>query len=85
MITHNRMRKRQATFIDHDFVIRREKLEHLVTTGMVKGKRSRRKREKMLDGLTKWLKVGRVTDALTAMMDRDVWEIMIAYAKERGT
>ena len=27
--------------------------------------------EKMLDGLTKWLKVGGVTGALKATMDRD--------------
>ena len=39
--------------------MRKEKLEHLVTTGMIEGKRSRRKYpEKMLDGLTKWLKIG---------------------------
>ena len=53
----NRRCKRQATFFGH--VMRREKLEHLVATGMIEGKRSRGKqREKMLDGLTKWLKVG---------------------------
>ena len=38
-------------------MMRREKLEDLVTTGMIGIKRSRGKqREKMLDGLTKWLK-----------------------------
>ena len=37
----NRISKRQATFFGH--VMRREKLEHSVTTGMVEGK----KREKM--------------------------------------
>ena len=38
--------------------LRREKLVHLVTTGMIEENRSRGKqREKMLDGLTKWLKV----------------------------
>ena len=52
-----RIRKRQATFFGH--VTRREKLEHLVTIGMIEGKRSRRKQcEKMLNGLTKWLKIG---------------------------
>ena len=35
----------------------------------------------MLDVLTKWLKVGRATEALKAMRDRDAWKIMIAYAK----
>ena len=39
----------------------------------------------MLDGLTKRLKVGRVTEALKAVRDRDAWKIMIAYAKEHGT
>ena len=48
----------------------REKLEHLVTTGMIEGKRSREKQlEKILDevNVTKWLKAGRVTDTLKAM------------------
>ena len=37
---------------------------HLVTTEMIEGKRSRGKqREKMLDGLAKWLKVGRGSEA----------------------
>ena len=52
----NRICKRQAIFFGH--MKRREKLEHLVTTGMVKGKCNRGKqREKMFTGLTKWLKV----------------------------
>ena len=32
----NRLHKRQATFFDHR--MRREKQEHLVTTGMIEGK-----------------------------------------------
>ena len=52
--------------------MRREKQEHLVTTGIIEGKRSRGKqREKMLDGLTKWRKVRRVTEALKATRDKD--------------
>ena len=48
----NRIRMRQATYFGH--VMRREKLEHLVTTGKIEGIRSKGKqREKMLDGLTK--------------------------------
>ena len=39
----------------------------------------------MLNELTKWLKAGQVTDALKATRDRDVWKVMIAYAKEHGT
>ena len=66
--------------------MRREKLEYHVTSGMIEGKCSRRKQqEKMLNGLTKWLKVGQVTDALQAMKDRDVWKVMIPYAQEKGT
>ena len=33
----------------------------------------------MFDGLTKWLKVGRVTDTLRVTRDRD------AYTQEQGT
>ena len=53
---------------------------------MIERKRSRGKqREKKLDGLTKWLKVGPVIDALKAMRYRDVWKVMIANVKEHGT
>ena len=48
---------------------------------MQQGKQS----EKKLDGLTKWLNVGRVTDTLKAINDRDAWKAMIAYAKEQST
>ena len=30
-------------------------------------------------------RVGRVTEALKAMRDRDVWKVMIAYVKGHGT
>ena len=36
---------------------------------------------KMLDGPTKWLKVRRVTEALKATRDKDMWRIMMSYAK----
>ena len=39
----------------------------------------------MLDGLSKWLKVGVVTEALKATRNKDAWKVMIAYAKEHGT
>ena len=62
--------------------MRREKLQRLVTTGMIERKHSRGKQHKnMLDGLTKWLKGGRVT----ATRDRDAWKVMIAYTDEQGT
>ena len=54
--------------------MRKEKLEHHVTTRMMEGKCSRGKQcEKMMDRPTKWLKVGQVTDALKATSNRDVW------------
>ena len=52
--------------------MRREKLGvgHLVTTGMIEGKLSREKKcGKMFDGLTKWVKIGQVTDALKAKIE----------------
>ena len=61
----NRIYKRQATLCGQ--VMRKQKLEHPVTSGMSEGKQH----EKMLDGLTKWLKVGRMNEALKARRDRD--------------
>ena len=58
-------------------VMRREKLEHLVTSGMIVGKQ----RQKLLNGLTKWLKVGQGTEALKATRDRDAWKVMTAHSK----
>ena len=44
-----------------------------------------KQREKILDGLRKWFKLGPVTEALKAMRDRDAWKVMMAYAKENST
>ncbi|GFO28150.1 hypothetical protein PoB_005465500 [Plakobranchus ocellatus] len=78
------IRKRQATFLGQ--VMRREKLEHLVTTGKFEGKRSRgRQREKITDGLVTWLGPGRVRETLAAVKDRDLWWDMIANAYKQGT
>ncbi|GFN95634.1 endonuclease-reverse transcriptase [Plakobranchus ocellatus] len=78
------VRKRQATFLGH--VMRRRKLEHLVTTGKFKGKRSRgRQREKIMDGLATWLGPGKVSDILAAVKDRDLWRDMIANAYKQGS
>ena len=58
--------------------MRTELLEYLVTARMIKVKRSRGKQtENMLNRWTKWLKVGRVTEALKATRDRDEWNIII--------
>ena len=80
----NRFRTRQTTFFGH--VMRREKLEHLITTGMMEGKRSRGKqREKMTDGLVNWLGAGKVVEILKATRDRGIWKDIIANAIKHGT
>ncbi|GFO06590.1 calpain-7 [Plakobranchus ocellatus] len=67
-------------------VMRREKLENLVTTGMLEGKRSRGKqREKLIEGLTDWLKAGKSLEAIEATKDRKKWRTMIANAVKQGT
>ena len=77
-------RKQQATFFGH--VMRREGLEHFLTTGKLNRKRSKgRQREKMLDSLKSWLGTGRVTDMMSAARDRNVWKDMIANAMRPGT
>ena len=76
-----RILKRQATFKGH--MMRKEKLEHLVTNGMIEGKcNSGKQREKMLDGRTKLFNAGRVIEALRAKRDRDAWNVIIVYARE---
>ncbi|GFN87116.1 small glutamine-rich tetratricopeptide repeat-containing protein alpha-like [Plakobranchus ocellatus] len=80
----SKIRKRQATFFGH--VMRREKLENLVTTGMLEGKRSRGKqREKLIEGLADWLKAGKSLEAIEATKDRKKWRTMIANAVKQGT
>ena len=66
--------------------MRREKLEHLITTGMMEGKRSRGKqREKMTDGLVNLLGAGKVVEILKATRDRGIWKDMIANTIKHGT
>ena len=80
----NKIWTRQTTLFGH--VMRREKLEHLITTGMMEGKRSRGKQlEKMTDGLVKWLGAGKVVEILKATRDRGIWKDMIANAIKHGT
>ncbi|GFR73502.1 UDP-glucuronosyltransferase 2A1-like [Elysia marginata] len=75
------IRKRQATFLGH--VMRREKLEHLIK---LDGKRGREKqREKMMDGLKRWLGSGSSTETMTAMGHRELWRNTIADASKHGT
>ncbi|GFO34579.1 hypothetical protein PoB_006108400 [Plakobranchus ocellatus] len=66
--------------------MRREKLENLVTTGMLEGKRSRGKqREKLIEGLADWLKAGKSLEAIEATKDRKKWRTMTANAVKQGT
>ena len=64
-----KIRKRQAKFVGH--VIRRNQLEHLVTTGKFDGKRVRgRPREKMLDSLADWMNIGKPSEMIREMSCR---------------
>ncbi|GFN75699.1 hypothetical protein PoB_000220500 [Plakobranchus ocellatus] len=48
---------------------------------MLEGKRSRGKqREKLIEGLTDWLKAGKSLEAIEATKDRKKWRTMIANA-----
>ena len=75
------VKRRQAQFLGH--VMRKGKLEHLLTTGKIEGKRSRgRQRIKIQDGIAAWL--GRSTaEMFVDARDREKWKVMIAYACNR--
>ena len=79
-----KIRRRQARFLGH--VMRRQKMEHLVTTGKIEGKRSRgRQREKCIDSLATWLQSDTPRDMMESVWDRDGWRSMIANAYGQGT
>ena len=66
------IRKQKATFFGH--VMRKEGLEHFLTTGKLDRKRSkRRQREKMLDSLKSKLGAGRVMDMMLAATFGKTW------------
>ncbi|GFR97864.1 endonuclease-reverse transcriptase [Elysia marginata] len=80
----NKIRKRQATFFGH--IMRRERQEHLVTTGMFMGRRGRgRLLEKTTDGLASWLGVGSMVEMIKMTRKHDMWRGMIANAMRLGT
>ena len=82
--TMTKIRKRQAKFVGH--VIRRNQLEHLVTTGKFDGKRGRgRPREKMLDSLTDWMNIRKPSEMIREMNCRVGWRSLIAHASRHGT
>ena len=79
-----KIRKRQAKFVGH--VIRRNQLEHLVTTGKFDGKRGRgRPREKMLDSLADWMNIEKPSEMIRKMSCRVGWRSLIAHASRHGT
>ena len=79
-----KIRKRQAKFVGH--VIRRNRLEHLVTTGKFDGKRGRgRPRAKMLDSLADWMNIGKPSEMIREMSCRAGWRSLIAHASQHGT
>ena len=73
--------RRQAECLGH--VMRKGKLEHLLTTGKIEGKRSRgRQTRQIQDGIAAWL--GRSTaEMFVDARDRKTWKVMIAYACNR--
>ena len=75
------IKRREASFLDH--VMRKGKLEHLLTTGNVEEKRSRgRQRIKIQDGIAAWL--GRSTaEMFVDARDRKKWNVVISYACDR--
>ena len=78
------IRGRQSRFLGH--VLRRTQLEHLITTGKIKGRRDRgRQREKLLDGLVLWHGRSSPTELIDNTRDRESWRNMIAYAIRHGT
>ena len=79
-----KIRKRQAKFVGQ--VIRRNQLEHLVTTGKFDGKRGRgRPREKMLDSLVDWMNIGKPSEMIREMSCNVGWRSLIAHASRHGT
>ena len=64
--------------------MRKGKLEQLLTTGKIEGKRSRGRqiKNKIQDGIAAWL--GRSTaEMFVDARDREKWKVMIAYAFNR--
>ena len=80
----NKMRTQQQQFIRH--VLRRHSLEHLVTTSKIEGKRARgRQREKILDGIARWLRESKTIHIPKDVADRELWQRMISNANWQGT
>lgn len=79
----NNIRRSQAEFFGH--VMRREALEHQITTGKIEGRRSRgRQREKITDALSAWLQTSTL-QMTQCVRDRRTFKTMVANAIGPGT
>jgi hypothetical protein len=76
----NKIKQRQCRFIGH--VFRGEGMENLVK---FKEKERGRQREKILDGVCRWLGVKDNKDIFRDVHDRTRWRNMIASAFRQGT
>ena len=66
--------------------MRREKLEHLVTNGIVERKIQQGKTaRKDIEWINKVAKYKMSDNVLNATRNQGMWKISIAYAKEQGT
>ena len=79
-----KIRKKQAEFFGH--YMRKEKLEHLIMTGKIEGRKSRgRQREKLLDSITRWLQEKSRTDVLQKTRNRQEWHDLIVNSLRQDT
>ena len=79
-----KIRKKQAEFFGQ--YMRKEKLEHLIMTGKIEGRKSSgRQREKLLDSITWWLQEKSRTDVLQKMRNRQEWHDLIVNALRQDT
>ena len=82
--TIKELRQKQSGFIGH--ILRKEKLENIVTTGKINGRKDRgRQREKMLDSLTKWHGRKSTPELIACTRDRKSWINMAANRCQQGT
>ena len=80
----NKIRKRQATSIEH--VMRQKEIEHLVTTWKMEDKGGReRPRMKMLCSLEEWSRQLNEVELLRLTNHRHKWKTMVANAGMHGT
>ena len=79
-----KVQKRKSTLVGH--IVRKERIENLIITGKMEGKRSRgRQRKKMLDDVGNWLGMTKMTELLEFARRKEVWNDMIAHAARHGT